>query len=97
MGVNPCLQSSFQDGLLSLGHSAFRDNKSLLRDHLTRGITAIGNHTFYGNTEMTEIVFSTGLTSIGSYAFYNCGFVELVIPETVTHIEVTTPSTGVQT
>lgn len=63
-----------EDGVTTIGTSAFRGFTKMTSVSLPAGLTSIGASAFYGanNASFTTITFPASLTSIGNDAFYNC-------------------------
>ena len=75
-----------EDGVTSIGSSAFYRCTSLASITIPDSVTSIGSSAFYGCTSLTNIIIPTS-ASIGSYAFYgNTSLQTATIPESVTKI-----------
>ncbi|MBO4249802.1 MAG: leucine-rich repeat domain-containing protein [Paludibacteraceae bacterium] len=63
-----------EDGVTTIGTSAFRGFTKMTSVSLPAGLTTIGANAFYGanNVSFTTITFPASLTSIGNDAFYGC-------------------------
>lgn len=63
-----------EEGVTTIGTSAFRGFTKMTSVSLPNGLTTIGANAFYGanNASFTTITFPASLTSIGNDAFYNC-------------------------
>ncbi len=76
-----------ENGVTSIGLSAFRDCTKLTSVTIPDSVTSIGNYAFYGCTGLTSVTIPDSVTSIGIYAFYGCtGLTSVTIPESVTTI-----------
>lgn len=77
-----------QDGVISVGSSAFSDCTSVISVSLPASVKEIGSYAFFDCTALTTVSFSEGLTYIGNSSFYNCASLEsVVLPEGLTTIE----------
>ena len=75
-----------EDGVTSIGSSAFYGCQSLASITIPDSVTSIGYEAFSGCTSLTNIIIPTS-ASIGSYAFYgNTSLQTATIPESVTKI-----------
>ena len=61
-----------EDGVTSIGNSAFNECISLTSITIPDSVTSIGTYAFSGCRSLTSITIPDSVTSIGSYAFYNC-------------------------
>jgi len=66
------------EGLKSIGRSAFAGCNSLQSVTLPTTLTEIGTSAFIDCNELKEVVLNEGLRSIGSSAFYNCRSLEII-------------------
>ena len=70
-----------EDGVTSIGDSAFEGCTSLTSITIPDSVTSIGSSAFYWCDSLTSITIPDGVTSIGNYTFYNCsGLIELTMP-----------------
>ena len=76
-----------EDGVTSIGDSAFSGCSKLTSITLPEGLTSIDGGAFYGCSSLTSITLPEGVTSIGSSAFYNCSSLTgITLPDGVTSI-----------
>lgn len=68
-----------EDGVTSIGSSAFYNCKSLTSVSIPGSVTNIGNYTFQRCGALTSVVIPAGVTSIGSFAFSDCGSLRTAI------------------
>ena len=61
-----------EDGVTSIGRSAFWQYTSLTSIVIPEGVTSIGNDAFYGCTSLTNVVIPNSITSVGDHAFSRC-------------------------
>mgnify|MGYP000072643072 CR=1 FL=1 len=59
-----------ENGVTSIGTSAFEHCSSLTDISIPKSVTSIGNYAFFECTGLTSINISEGVTSIGDDAFY---------------------------
>ena len=77
-----------EDGVTSIGDSAFESCNTLISITIPDGVTSIGEYAFCNCTSLTSITIPDGVTSIGEYAFYGCNsLTSITIPGSVTSIE----------
>ncbi len=75
------------DGVTSIGNSAFADCSAITSIELPDGLTRIGTNAFYHCTGMESISIPYGLTAIGNCAFWGCESLKSIdIPSSVTEI-----------
>jgi hypothetical protein len=76
-----------ENGVTSIGDSAFPHCKDLASVTIGNGVTSIGNFAFAGCESLASVTIPNGVTSIGEAAFYKCDSLESVtIPDSVTSI-----------
>ena len=76
-----------EDGVTSIGNSAFAGCSSLTSITLSNNITNIGNSAFAGCSSLTSITIPDSVTSIGEGAFSGCSsLTSITIPDGVTSI-----------
>ena len=76
-----------EDGVTSIGNSAFAGCSSLTSITLSNNITNIGNSAFH-RCPLTSITIPDSVTSIGAMAFHSCSNLKsITIPDSVTSIE----------
>ena len=74
-----------EDGVTSIGDSAFELFVNLKSITIPESVTAIGAYAFDECDSLTKIVLHDGITKIGDGAFSNCDYLDtVVIPGTVT-------------
>ena len=77
-----------EDGVTSIGDSAFESCNTLISITIPDGVTSIGEYAFCNCTSLTSITIPDGVTSIGESAFYGCNsLTSITIPGSVTSIE----------
>ncbi len=77
-----------QQGVTSIGNSAFRACTSLTGITIPNGVTSIGGCAFDGCSSLTSITIPDGVTRIGYEAFSGCSsLTSITIPDDVTSIE----------
>lgn len=75
------------DGITSVGSSAFYNCKLLTSVQIGSGVVSINEAAFYQCTLLSEVILSEGLTTIGTAAFCQCSsLAEISLPSTVTTI-----------
>ena len=76
-----------EDGVTSIGNSAFEWCSSLSSVTIPDSVTSIGEAAFYNCSDLTSITIPDSVTSIGEVAFYNCSdLTSITIPDSVTSI-----------
>ena len=76
-----------EDGVTSIGNSAFDSCRNLTSITIPDSVTSIRNGAFKNCTGLTSITIADGVTSIGAVAFYNCSsLTSIAIPDSVTSI-----------
>ena len=76
-----------EDGVTSIGDSAFESCNTLISITIPDGVTSIGESAFYGCNSLTSITIPGSVTSIENGTFYNCSsLTDIVIPNSVTSI-----------
>ena len=76
-----------EDGVTSIGNSAFDSCSNLTSITIPDSVSSIGNFVFYGCVSLTSITIPNSVISIGSHAFSGCGLTSITIPNSVTSIE----------
>ena len=75
---------TIEDGVTSIGDSAFIGCISLTSITIPDSVTSIGSEAFYYCTNLTSITIPDSVTSIGDYAFYECrSLTSITIPDSV--------------
>ena len=78
---------TFDDDILIIGESAFRDCNRLASVTIPDNVTTIGENVFYGCNSLTSVTIGDSVTTIGEYAFYDCySLTSVTIPDSVTTI-----------
>ena len=75
------------DGVSSVGASAFRGCYKIPTVSLPNSLTSIGYDAFDGCSGITDITLPQNLSEIGGYAFGSVNFTSIEIPDSVTSIE----------
>ena len=76
-----------ENGVTSIGDSAFKGCSSLTSIEIPSSVTSIGGYVFYDCSSLTSIEIPNSVTSIGHGAFYNCSSLTSIdIPSSVTSI-----------
>ena len=76
-----------EDGVTSIGNSAFAHLYGLTKATLPDSITSIGNGAFSHSSALTNIVIPGYVTTIGNSAFSSCdALTSVIIPDSVTSI-----------
>ena len=77
-----------EDGVTSIGNSAFDSCSNLTSITIPDSVSSIGNFVFYGCSSLTSITLSNNITNIGNSAFAGCSsLTSITIPDRVTSIE----------
>ena len=80
-----------EDGVTSIGNSAFNECISLTSITIPDSVTSIGTYAFSGCRSLTSITIPDSVTIIGNSAFNACSsLTSLTIPDSVTSIDNTT-------
>ena len=74
------------DGITSIGNTAFRELGSLTEVTIPNSITSIGDYAFIYIKSLSEITIPSSVISIGTSAFEGCSLTEVTIPNSVTSI-----------
>ncbi len=76
------------NGVTSIGNSAFYYCANLTNVTLSNSVTSIGEKAFYDCDKLADLIISDGVTTIGYAAFRGCdSLTSIVIPDTVTSID----------
>ena len=76
-----------EDGVTSIGNSAFNECISLTSITIPDSVTSIGAYAFQSCSNLTSITIPDSVTSIGASAFNSCsGLTSITIPDSVTSI-----------
>ena len=76
-----------EDGVTSIGSTAFNNCSSLTSITIPNSVTSIGGYAFGGCSSLTSVTIPNSVTSIGNDAFYKCGsLTSITIPNSVTSI-----------
>ena len=76
-----------EDGVTSIGESAFFYCSSLTSITIPDSVTSIGDYAFFNCSSLTSITIPDSVTSIGESAFYGCSsLTSITIPDSVTSI-----------
>ena len=76
-----------ENGVTSIGDSAFKGCSSLTSIEIPSSVTSIGGYVFYDCSSLTSIEIPSSVTSIGGYVFYDCSsLTSIEIPNSVTSI-----------
>ena len=77
---------TIEEGVTSIGNSAFADCTGLTSIEIPSSVTSIGESAFNYCPGLTSIEISSSVTSIGDYAFEYCDLTSIEIPSSVTSI-----------
>ena len=77
---------TIEEGVTSIGNSAFADCTGLTSIEIPSSVTSIGESAFNYCPGLTSIEIPSSVTSIGDYAFEYCGLTSIEIPSSVTSI-----------
>ncbi|MCQ2449859.1 MAG: leucine-rich repeat domain-containing protein, partial [Clostridia bacterium] len=76
-----------ENGVTTIGYSAFRGCTGLTSITIPDSVTTIGEQAFDGCTGLTSVTIGNSVTTIGDYAFYDCtGLTSITIGNSVTTI-----------
>ena len=76
-----------EDGVTSIGESAFFYCSSLTSITIPDSVTSIGDYAFFNCSSLTSITIPDSVTSIGDYAFRGCSsLTSITLPDSVTSI-----------
>ncbi|MBR5371660.1 MAG: leucine-rich repeat domain-containing protein [Oscillospiraceae bacterium] len=77
-----------EDGLTSIGASAFYDCSNLTSVTIPESVTSIGMSAFYQCSGLTSVIIPDSAESIGEAAFYGCSsLTSVTVPDGVANIE----------
>lgn len=76
------------NGITDLPYSAFGNHDSLIAVAMGDGLTYVPSETFLGCTSLKQVNFGANITFIDGGAFERCGLEEIVIPDTITFINI---------
>lgn len=86
--VNDVKKVIIEDGVTTVGNSAFYSCMNLTQVTLPNSLTEIRESAFGACVNLSEIIIPEGVTKIGDSAFHSCNNLEKVtIPESVTRIQ----------
>ena len=87
-----------EDGVTSVGDSAFGDINTLTKVQLSNSVTRIGEEAFLYCRNLSDFTCSSSLTSLGMNAFAYCAFTSIELPDTLTVIPMSAfINSGIQT
>jgi len=75
-----------ENGVISIGDSAFFDCTILTSVTIPNSVTSIGDHAFDYCKSLTSVTIPNSVTSIGDYAFSCTSLTSVTIPDSVTNI-----------
>ena len=70
-----------QDGISSIGSSAFYECDSLISAVIPESVVTIGCDAFHCCSSLADVTFPEGLITIGEYAFAHSGLTTVILPE----------------
>ena len=78
---------TIDEGVTSIGNSAFYYCSRLMSVTIPDSVTSIGNSAFYGCNNLTSVKIGNSVRSISDYAFYRCDWLmSVTIPDSVKSI-----------
>lgn len=78
---------TFQNGLTSIGASAFQNCKKLLNVEMPNSVSEFGSFAFYGCSSLNNVTLSDNVVEIPSYSFRECSSLrEFTIGKSVSEI-----------
>ena len=75
-----------EDGVTSIGNSAFDSCRNLTSVTIPDSVTSIGKDAFEACNSLSSITLSNNITSIGDFAFHGCPLTSITLPDSVTSI-----------
>ena len=87
-GCTALADVTFGASVRTINSDAFKNCTSIQSIDIPSNVQTIGTDAFEGCAGLTTLILNEGLQTIGGSAFYGCPITELIIPDSVTEINV---------